>query len=236
MQKLTKVPFSVSLVIPVFNNGNTVVSQIKMCEKILSSICTTYEILPCDDKSTDNSASLLRECFIGKRGYKLIFHKKNLGIPKTIKSLYDKALFDYIVLFSVDGDWNPIDINNLLITVLRTKADIVIGVRNKSSYNMYRRLISFMYNFLPVLLFQVKTYDAASIKVFKNKLYKSLHIRSTSVFFESEMIIKAKKNGYKIATYPVYFRKKNKRIGGGGNPSLVITSFLDMLRFRFTKL
>src|SRR5258706_528423 len=118
-----------SLVIPLFNNEKTLVSQLMKCETIMKNMCKDYEIIVCDDKSTDSSSSLLKKYFSKNPKFKLLFHQKNQGIAKTIKSLYKKAKFTYIVLFSVDGDWNPKDIKRLLLYAEKNNADIVIGKR-----------------------------------------------------------------------------------------------------------
>ncbi len=223
---------SASLVIPVFNNGDTLVEQIKECEEIISKIISNYEIIICDDKSTDNSAHLLRKHFQNKSHFNIIFHSKNKGIAKTIRELYSKAKLDNIVLFSVDGCWNPKDIEKLLLQAIESKSDIVIGKRNKSQYSMYRKIISFFYNTLPIIFFGVKTTDAGSIKVIRKKIFDSTKLVSKSVFFEAEIIIKAKKNGKVIESVPIHFKKHKNKKGSGGKINLVASSLRDIFILR----
>src|SRR5438105_7325696 len=89
-----------SLVIPIFNNEKTLVPQLKRCEQILKKLCEKYEIIVSDDRSTDLSSSLLRKYFFKNAHFKLVFHEKNQGIAKTIRSLYKRAKYKYIILFS----------------------------------------------------------------------------------------------------------------------------------------
>ena len=221
-----------SLVIPVFNNEDTLVEQIKECEEIVSRICSDYEIIICDDKSRDNSANLIRKHFQNKSHFNIVFHSKNKGIAKTIRELYSKAKFDYIVLFSVDGSWDPKDIEKLLLKAIESKSDMVIGKRNKSQYSMYRKIISFFYNTLPIIFFGVKTTDAGSIKIMKKKVFDSTKLVSKSVFFEAEIIIKAKKNGKIIESVPIHFKKHKNKKGNGGKINLVASSLKDILVLR----
>ncbi len=221
-----------SLVIPLFNNEKTAVLQLKECEKVMKSICAKYEIIVCDDKSTDGSRSILKKHFMYNRCFKLIFNKQNQGIAKTILNLYKTAGYAYIVLFSVDGDWNPQDIKKLLLFADKNQADIVIGKRTYSDYSFYRKIVSFFYNFLPYILFQTRTIDAGSIKVIKRELIHSFPLVSKSVFFEAEMIIRAAKNGKKIASVPIDFSKRIKRKSSGGNLKLVVSSLRDIVFLR----
>lgn len=226
-------PYSVSLVIPLCNNGKTLVVQLKECADILDKTCSKYEIIICEDGSTDNSRKLLEQRFQNKP-FKLIVHKTNLGIAKTTRELYKKASYDYVLLFSVDGDWDPLDIKKLLLFLKKTKSDIVIGKRNSDNFTFYRKIISVSYNFLCYLFFQVKTDDAGSIKVMNNKILKNIKLTSKSVFSDAEIIIRARKMGYKISSTPVYFKKKEKKSGSGGRVDLVIASFIDLIKLRFT--
>lgn len=221
-----------SLVIPIFNNEETVLFQLKKCEKIMVKNCKKFEIIVCDDKSTDLSASILKKNFSNNPNFQLIFHNKNQGIARTVKSLYKKAKFSYVVLFSADGDWNPIDIERLLTFAKKNKADMVIGKRTYKSYPIYRKVISFFYNFLPYIFFQTKTIDAGSIKVIRKEIIHSTPIISGSVFFEAEIIIRATKRGKKIVGLPIYFRRNKNKINSGGNIKLVLSSFFDLINLR----
>lgn len=223
---------SVSLVIPVYNNEKTAVSAIKECIAFLKAESKTYEVIIADDKSTDNSLQLLHKNFSNKKNISIISNNKNLGIAKNLKKLYKKAKLKHIVLFSVDGDWNPADIQKMIVKMRKTDADILIGKRKKHAYNVYRRCISFFYNFLPVLFFGVNTIDAGSIKIFKKSVYQHINPKSKSVFFEAEFIIKAKKQNYKVDSIPISFSRKRK-VHEEAKLSLLISSIRDLIIFWF---
>jgi glycosyltransferase involved in cell wall biosynthesis len=228
MKKNTPI-YSVSLVIPVYNNANTAVEQINICLKVLKSITNDFEILISDDASQDDTVNLLKKAFLKDKRVTIAQHKSNQGIAKNVYGLYKKAKKEYIVLFSVDGDWEPQDIKNMLLVAWKNNADIVIGHRKIKNYTMKRKIISSAFNRLPKILFGIETYDAGSIKVIKKQLFNKTALRATSVFFEAELIIKASKNGAKVMTCPITFRKKDKTSGSGGNLKLVMASVRDMI-------
>ena len=232
VRKKAKLNIPTSIVVPVYNGELTVIKQLKLCEKILNSFSKKYEIIIADDNSKDNTPSLLKKNFINNENFKSIFNKSNIGIARNIKKLYSMAKHEYICLYSADGDWNPYDIKKLVIHSYKNKSDIVIGKRNKSVYNPYRKLISFFYNFLPKLFFQVDTIDAGSIKVIRKKLIHSIPTISKSVFFEAELIIKAKNKGYIVSSIPINFKKNGGKKEKGGKMKLVITSLIDLINLR----
>lgn len=223
---------NVSLIIPLFNNAGTLSRQLVKCQTILSECCRKYEIIVCDDASNDTSRKLLQKYFKNRKEYRLIFHKKNMGISKTIRELYIKAKYEYILNYSVDGDWDPNDIKKLILIAHRERSDIVIGVRRTKVYSPWRRCISYWYNFLPVLLFGVHTHDAGSIKIIRKQIFQRLRLQSSSVFFEAEIIIRAVKLGYRIQTCSIHHKRTKGDLGAGGTVSLVLRSFYDLLRLR----
>src|SRR6266403_2471931 len=115
---------NVSLVIPVFNNEKTLQKQLTQCLGIMKNSCKQFEILISDDKSTDSTKKIL-EKFSKDKKIIIFYQKNNLGIARNIHFLYKKARFSYVVLFSIDGGWNPNDIAKFVSAAQRTKADIV---------------------------------------------------------------------------------------------------------------
>ncbi len=225
-------PINATLVIPLFNNEDTLYSEITKCITVLKQVTNNYEIIICDDKSTDSSALLLKKYFSQRPNIKLLFNTKNQGIAKTLLSLYKKAKYEYIILFSVDGDWNPKDIALLLLSAQKHRADIVIGKRTYTNYSLHRKIISFFYNFLPVLFFDVKTIDAGSIKAMRRDTFRRTKLISKDVFFEAELIIRSSKQGKKIIDVPIHFKKRRIKQGKGGKFSLIVGSLIDLINLR----
>ncbi len=224
---------SVSLVIPVFNNASTLNKYLAECYELLNKEKIKFEILLCDDGSIDNSLIIMQKFKKNHKNVSIIIHKKNKGIAETLKDLYSQAINEYTVLFSADGGWKSIDVLRLIRFILKTNGDIVIGKRTNKKYTFLRRTISFVYNIIPLLMFGKNLFDVGSIKIFKTKIFKKIKTNSKSVFFEAEFLIKAANLGYNIKAIPVY-HGRNKKNKSGVNNKIVIESFLDALKFRFS--
>lgn len=223
---------NVSLVIPTYNDERTIIAQVLVCEKILKKLCNKFEIVISDDVSRDGTWDLLQSKFKKNKNYRLIRNKKNQGITKNVRQLYLIAKYEYVLFYSADGDWDPRDVGHLIETQTKQNADIVIGKRKKKiGYTFYRNFISTMHRLLPLLFFGVDTIDPGGIKLVKRKL---IHVPliSKSQFFEAEIIIRAKKAGFRISSYPVVYKKPETGSGYGGAFISAVESFLDLLRFR----
>lgn len=234
MQKSNnQLPF-VSIVIPAYNVQKTAVSEVRNVLKLLRSLKLQFEIIVVDDNSTDQTYTFLEKNFKKTNSVRLLKNEKNRGIAQNIRYTYSRALGTYVLLYSIDGDWRYTDIKKLIHQMLKTQADIVIGKRQvKRGYTFKRNVVSFFYNFLPKLFFNVDTIDAGSIKIFKRSLLNQPYI-SKSVFFEAEIIIRAKCRGKKIISIPVHYSRKKTKNEQTINPILIFRSFIDLVRTRIS--
>lgn len=228
---------NISLVVPVYNSERTSKNQLEKCVKILEKYSKKFEILIADDASTDNTYDVLVQNFSKDKRIKIIKNLKNLGIAGNIQKLYKLAKNDYIIFYSIDGDWNPIDLEKLIINVLINDSDITIGLRkNKGGYSTYRKILSNFHNKLPKILFGVETHDAGSIKIIKKSIFKKYKIKSKSVFFDAEFIIRATKDNRKISTIPVNYKKPINTKGAAGKISVVMPSLRDIISLKLSGL
>ena len=140
---------------------------------------------------------------------KIFFHKKNLGYGAALKTGFRKFKNDWI--FMIDGD-NEYDVNDLFRLIKASKNhDLVITYRYKKKYATSRIIISWIYNVILRLIFNIKFRDISTgSRLVSRKLIKHIKLKSNSPFLGAELAIKAKLAGYKIAeigihTYPRTF-------------------------------
>lgn len=193
----------VSVVTPIYNDIHTMPRVLPQLVALLKETCDHFECLLIDDASSDGSREWAERYIKGKRALRLISHKKNLGIAQTYRQLYKEAKGDIVVLFSLDGEWDPKDTVRLANSLQSEKLDMVIGIRSKKQYTPWRMIVSTLYNVATRVLFGVKTGDAGSIKAMRKKIISLIPIVSRGVFDEAERIIRAKKMGYRIGFLPV---------------------------------
>lgn len=222
--------WSVSVVSPVYNNRRTLEGVIARLNSLLQDFTKRYEILLIDDGSTDKSQDVVKTLQKQNKHIRFLSHKKNLGIAKTYRHLYKEAAFDHIVLFSLDSEWDPNNVIELLRVAQQTNSDMVIGQRTNKAYSKVRLFISETYNLLTKLLFGVITYDAGSIKYIHKKVITSIPIRSKGVFDEAERIIRAAHKGFHIHSVPVSHFASPKTKSFRVKWSLILQAIQDMCR------
>ena len=111
----------------------------------------------------------------------------------------------------IDGD-AEYDVNDLFRLIKASKNhDLVITYRYKKKYATSRIIISWLYNTILRLIFNIKFRDISTgSRLVSRKLIKRIKLKSNSPFVGAELAIKAELAGYKIAeigihTYPRTF-------------------------------
>ena len=200
---------SISLMFPLYKDRSTVKLMIKKSVKVLKKLKKKYEIIIVDDGCPQNSGKLAKEISKKYSNVKVFFHKKNLGYGAALKNGFKKFKNDWI--FMIDGD-NEYDVNDLFRLVKASENyDLVITYRYKKKYTTSRILISWIYNAILRLIFNLKFRDISTGSRFvSRKLVKRIKLRSNSPFVGAELAIKAELAGYKVSeigihTYPRTF-------------------------------
>lgn len=204
-------PYSISVVIPAYNEEDYIEKCILHLEIELKRITDDFEIIVSNDGSVDNTSKILHS-LKGNRPYlKIVDIPENKGIGYTLRSGFDLATKD--VVFYSDADL-PFDFSELAraIRVMHLKdAEAVTGFRHdRTSEGIKRIIYSLGYNILIRILFGVKIRDINfSFKLINRKTLQQMSLKSDGSFIDAEMIIKADKMELFICQIGIdYFKRK----------------------------
>ena len=145
--------YEVSIIIPVFNEAETLASLI---EKIRALRLPRTEIIIVDDGSTDGSADIALNA-----GASVIRHPYNIGNGAAVKSGIRGARGKFILLMDGDGQHKPEDIPKLLAEA--SNYHMVVGARGKGSkLRFHRYAANLVYNLLATYVTRFKVQDLTS--------------------------------------------------------------------------
>jgi len=118
----------ISILIPAYNEEDTIISLLKSVQKEIGKIKTvTFEIIVIDDYSRDNTSKLLRE---NETLYNhMISLEKNLGKGGAILRGLEKAKGEYILFQDADLEYSPKDYKALISPIVDFDVDVVMGSR-----------------------------------------------------------------------------------------------------------
>jgi glycosyltransferase involved in cell wall biosynthesis len=116
--------FRLSVVIPVYNELNTVgdvVARVRRCG-------VPCEIILIDDASTDGTRQLL-ESWRDQPDLRILFHERNQGKGAALKTGFEHATGDAVIVQDADLEYDPAEYRYLLQPIVQDEADAVFGSR-----------------------------------------------------------------------------------------------------------
>lgn len=184
-------------------------------------------IIAVDDGSNDNSSDSIRN----NDKVILITLDRNFGKGFALQKGFDEAInkgFEIIVTIDADKQHNPEFIPGLI--GLLNKYDVVIGNRlNDKKLMPFQRILS---NTITSFLLTVKTGQRildsqCGFRAYKSKVMQSVKTKFYGYEAESEMIVLAARNNFKIGFFEIptiYGNEKSKM-----NPFKAIIGFIKVL-------
>lgn len=187
-----------SVIIPAFNEGNTIFRLLERVSAVVLIEDISMEIIVVDDCSTDNTAMELQRFLDGNPGIhvKSILHEKNRGKGAALRTGIQAATGDFIVVQDADLEYDPREYNILLQPVLEGFADVVYGSRFVGSkphrvlfffHSVGNRFLTWLSN----LLTNINITDMETgYKLFKSGVLKSVRLVENGFGFEAEITAK----------------------------------------------
>ena len=152
-----------SLVLPVYNAVALIRSSVEALRDFCKTTGKSYEILLCDDASSDGSGRLLQQLAHEIPEVRVFQNKENGGLGRTLRTLFSQSSGEYVVYCDMDLPFGVHGIKTVLSAL--AQADIVVASRYRdppAAVPLSRRLLSRMYYGLCQLLFKIKVRDIGS--------------------------------------------------------------------------
>lgn len=219
--------------IPLLNEERAIEDVLTDHLRVLAEIApqiSGFEIICLDDGSIDHTWEILQKLTTKYPQLRLLRNISNKGITASYHRLFNESAGEFIYLTAGDGQWPAENLRTLFLKLRETNADIVVGVRQdrQKVYNMWRRILSYSFNFLGEKLLDIKTKDANGVKIGRKAIFTE-PVQSKSFFAEIERLFLAKHHGYKIVFAPVLFLSRSSGKEKGAKFSNVLNTFFELI-------
>lgn len=169
-----------SIVIPVYRQGETITNNIKNLEKALEGISVRHEIIVVVDGFLDKANEELHK--IKNRNLKIYGYKENQGKGYAVKYGMLKAKGDVIGFVDAGMDIDLGGIRILLDYMKLHNADIVVGSKlhpdSEVAYPIQRKIMSWGYRVFTHILFGFNIRDTqVGLKLFRRKVVKDVFVK-----------------------------------------------------------
>lgn len=200
---LTKYDKKLSIVFPAYNEEDNIAQCVMLADCALSAILKDYEIIVVNDGSSDATEKICADLAGSKiPRLKLINKEKNEGYGFALRDGFKAAKFGLVCFSDADRQFDMFSLEGLL--KYSDDYPVVIGYRKHRQDTLLRRTLSAGYNNIVKLLFGLRVRDLnCALKLFRKDVINKIDIKSNHYFINAEILVKAKKLGYKIKEVPV---------------------------------
>jgi glycosyltransferase involved in cell wall biosynthesis len=209
-----------SVVVPVYNEKETVKNLHQEIVATMNSISYPYEIIFVDDGSTDKTYEILSQL----SSIKIIRFRKNFGQTAALDCGIKQARGEVIITLDGDGQNPPFEIPKLL-KKLDEGYDLVSGWRYNRKDPFSKKIISQWAEILRKFLVKDEIHDSGcTLKVYKKDCFKNLDLYGEIHRFIPAIL---KWRGFKVGEAKVEHRERN--FGKSKyNYKRILKGFLDM--------
>ena len=195
---------SISVIVPVFNEAAFIPEALPALIDVMESSGASYRILIIENGSSDDSAETARR--IAGDAPVEVFSLPDPDYGAALRHGFLRASGEWVVNFDIDYFSAE-----FLQAVLRQPehVDLVIGSKrdpkSEDRRPIIRRIATRVFNLLLRVILGSGVSDTHGMKGFRIGLVESLtpQVVSTSDLFDTEMVVRAERGGYKIVEVPV---------------------------------
>ena len=228
-----------SIIIPVFNERNTILELLNKIEKIRS---IEKEVIIVDDCSTDGTKEILLN--LNNPIYKIFFHERNIGKGGAIKTAKNYVSGQIIIIQDADLEYDPNDYKKVIDPIKSKEFDVVYGSRvlgkNRYSLKNFSSVYRIFFNHLLTVISNIfnsqNLTDAHTCyKAFKSEVFNSINLEEDGFSFCPEITTKIGLKNIKIKEVPIeYFGRSYKE---GKKIKLIdgIKALITIIKYRFFK-
>ncbi len=151
-------PVDISIVIPLLNEEESILSLNSWIFKVLKTESFSFEIIYIDDGSTDGSWNAIESLSKKNQNVRGIRFAKNFGKSQALHAGFNSAIGKYVVTLDADLQDSPDEIPKLIKNLNQGGYDLISGWKKK-------RFDSFFFKNLPSKLFNWAARRASGIKL-----------------------------------------------------------------------
>ena len=200
----------ISIVIPAYNESESIVDTIKAIEATFVDAGHRWEIIVVNDCSTDETLSLAKET-----GVRVIAHPTNKGYGNALLTGVRNARYSWIGITDADGTYPVESLPEMLTTAVEHDYDMLVGARQGTNYyqSAFKATLRFLFKSLCQFVVGQSIPDINSgLRVIRRDMITRFAPALSGGFsFTTSITIIAFQTGHHVAYVPVdYLPRKGK--------------------------
>lgn len=220
---------TLSVFFPAFNEEKNIKSTVLKAKDVLEKLAGKWEIIVVNDGSKDRTGEIAEE--LAKKDKRIrVINQANSGYGGALKTGFRNAKYAWVAFADSDGQFDFSELSKFLEH--KDEADLVLGYRIKRADSFPRKVFTFGWLTLARILLglDVKDYSCGFKLIKKEVFVSSQPLVGKEKVTQIEMLVKAKRRGYKFAEVGVHHYPREFGKQTGANLRVVIRSVLDLLK------
>jgi len=218
---------TLSLVFPVFDEEHNLGALLDQALALAPRLAPDFEIVVVDDGSRDGSARIALERRLAEPRVRLIRHASNRGYGAALRSGLREARGELVFFSDADLQFDLEEIVSLLAHA--RDFDVVAGYRLPRRDPWGRRAMAAVWGALVRRLFDLRVRDIdCAFKVFRRHVIQAIPIASIGAFVNTEILVRAAQQGFRIHQVPVSHRRRRYGRQTGARPRVVLRALVEL--------
>ncbi|HEY0261881.1 MAG TPA: glycosyltransferase family 2 protein [Chitinophagales bacterium] len=168
---------NVSLVIPAFNEAESLPELTAWIDKVCNANNLSYEVIIVDDGSKDNTKNVVREIQAKNAQIRYVRFQRNYGKSAALQTGFERAKGEVVITMDADLQDSPDEIPALYKMIIDDKFDLVSGWKQKRFDPITKTIPTKIYNWAARQMSGIYLHDFnCGLKAYKNEVVKNVEV------------------------------------------------------------
>ena len=221
----------ISIVIPLFNEEESLPELCSWIEKVMIQNSYSYEVFLIDDGSKDNSWNVIEELSTKNHAIKGVKFRRNYGKSAALNIGFQKASGDVVITMDADLQDSPDEIPALYNKIMKDGFDLVSGWKQKRYDPISKTIPTKLFNWAARRASGIYLHDFnCGLKSYRNTVVKSVEVHGE---MHRYIPVLAKWAGFAKITEQVVEHQSRKYGETKFGLERFVNGFLDLLTITF---
>lgn len=221
----------ISIVVPLFNEEESLPELVAWIQKTLSVHSFSYEVILVDDGSRDNSWNVIKNIATEYTFIKALSFRRNYGKSAALNEGFKMAKGSVVITMDADLQDSPEEIVPLYKMIMEEGFDVVSGWKKKRFDPLSKTLPTKLFNGVTAYMSEIDLHDFnCGLKAYKNDVIKTIEVYGE---MHRYIPVIAKKAGFTNIGERVVQHQERKFGTTKFGLERFINGFLDLLSIMF---